>query len=272
VGDISVPGIGKVHYEECGEGPVLVQVHGLGVGFGLSRVTPILSRSFRCINVDLPGYGGSDAPTKSGGVVDLADDLARFLRAFTNQAVFLHGNSFGGQVVLALAARHAQLVSRLIISASLARDDKAVSQRRRVWSFVAGTGDPLAYADVTIETGFARDFYETDEAQAMFEEMRRLYVKHAANMPAWIEGNRSLVRTDGMQFAGAIRAPTLCIGGADDILTPVEPAASGAGLKALSECIAQCTLEVVPQAGHYVMLEKPERCAELIRDFCAPGP
>ena len=58
-----------------------------------------------------------------------------------------------------------------------------------------------------------------------------------------------------------ISIPTLIIFGAADQMTPVTDAS------ALRAQIAGARLEVVPNAGHMVMLEQPDRVAELLGEF-----
>jgi 2-hydroxy-6-oxonona-2,4-dienedioate hydrolase/4,5:9,10-diseco-3-hydroxy-5,9,17-trioxoandrosta-1(10),2-diene-4-oate hydrolase len=61
----------RIHYHEAGSGPVLIAIHGGAPGaFGrgkFGRNMEALSRHFRTIIVDLPGYGKSDKPLIEGG-------------------------------------------------------------------------------------------------------------------------------------------------------------------------------------------------------------
>lgn len=63
VGDV------KIHYHEAGTGPVLLMIHGGAPGaYGWGNFGPnlaALSKHFRTLIVDLPGFGWSD--TFAGG-------------------------------------------------------------------------------------------------------------------------------------------------------------------------------------------------------------
>src|ERR1700722_19742403 len=50
----------RIWYQETGAGDSVVQIH--GAGFGHFTATPILSKSFRCIDFDMRGYGQSERP------------------------------------------------------------------------------------------------------------------------------------------------------------------------------------------------------------------
>ncbi|MDP3174944.1 MAG: alpha/beta fold hydrolase, partial [Phenylobacterium sp.] len=61
----------RIHYHEAGEGPLLIAIHGGAPGaFGwgnFGRNMEALSKHFRTLIVDLPGYGQSDKPPIQGG-------------------------------------------------------------------------------------------------------------------------------------------------------------------------------------------------------------
>jgi pimeloyl-ACP methyl ester carboxylesterase len=60
--------------------------------------------------------------------------------------------------------------------------------------------------------------------------------------------------------------PTCVICGQDDQLTP--PRFS----QYLADHIAKAELHILPQAGHMVMLEKPDQVADIFEDFLATVP
>ena len=56
---------GTIHYHEAGAGGDLLMIHGSGPGVtgwaNFEGNLPIFAEHFRCVVVDLPGYGKSDA-------------------------------------------------------------------------------------------------------------------------------------------------------------------------------------------------------------------
>ena len=265
---MNVPSVGNIFYEEHGEGVPLVQIHGLGVqDFGLHYITEIMSKRVKCVNLHLPGYGKSESSPRSANVLHAADDVAAFIRAYTDRPVAVHGTSLGAVVAIILAGRHPDIIRKLVVTAALPRSDKAAIQRRRLWKAVLDLGDLGVYADVVGETGFGREFYERPDADEWMERRRDAYRQNSRNIQAWREGIASLQEMDAMKFAPAITAPTLCISGSDDTMTPAVTGASGAGFKDLSEAVADGRLAYVQGAGHYILFEKPEETAKLIVDF-----
>jgi pimeloyl-ACP methyl ester carboxylesterase len=80
----------------------------------------------RLLTVDRPGYGASTALPDSvvPTLAALADDLAAGLLALGIERVAVIGWSAGGRSALALAARHAQRVSAVVLAGTPARDDE----------------------------------------------------------------------------------------------------------------------------------------------------
>ena len=66
---------------------------------------------------------------------------------------------------------------------------------------------------------------------------------------------------DAMDQLSKLSLPTLIVCGSDDQMTPLRHS------EFLREHIAGAHLEVVPNAGHMVMLEQPDRVSSLLADF-----
>jgi 2-hydroxy-6-oxonona-2,4-dienedioate hydrolase len=106
----------KLHYNEAGEGHPVILLHGSGAGApGGGKVRPHNrppAAAVRGIALDVPGWGKSDSATSDNydhpaAVVELMDELGI-------EKAALVGNSMGGMVSLALAARHPERVSHLV--------------------------------------------------------------------------------------------------------------------------------------------------------------
>jgi pimeloyl-ACP methyl ester carboxylesterase len=66
-------------------------------------------------------------------------------------------------------------------------------------------------------------------------------------------------RPDSRPLLATINVPTLIIVGEADAITPVDAA------REMHEAIAGSRLEVIPRAGHYALLENPERTNAALR-------
>ncbi|HEX2252239.1 MAG TPA: alpha/beta hydrolase [Thermoanaerobaculia bacterium] len=92
------------------DGPTYVLVHGLIVsGRYMMPLALCLAGHGRVLVPDLPGFGGSEKPQPPPQVPELARRLAGYLGAVGARPVVLVANSFGCQVVAAMAAERPEV-------------------------------------------------------------------------------------------------------------------------------------------------------------------
>lgn len=108
---------------EAGTGPAVLALHGLGATKGSFLPTVLsLSRNFRVIAVDQPGFGDSDKPI--GVPYDpafFASTALNLLDALEIERAHVVGNSLGGRVALEIGMRNPSRVGRLgLLAPSLA--------------------------------------------------------------------------------------------------------------------------------------------------------
>jgi pimeloyl-ACP methyl ester carboxylesterase len=124
-------GRGRLSTLEAGSGPALIAIHGLGAT-KVSFLTSVaaLSKRFRVIAIDLPGFGDSDKPL--GASYDarfFARAVVALLDALELDRAHLLGNSLGGRVALEVGLCDPDRVERLaLLCPSLAW------RRQRTWA------------------------------------------------------------------------------------------------------------------------------------------
>lgn len=104
-------------YQQMGEGPDLVFVHGLAASraFWFLQYAMPLSRHFRVTLFDLRGHGYSSTPASGYDATMMAGDLAGLLDHLGIGRCLLVGHSYGGGVALEFAVAHPQRVEKLAI-------------------------------------------------------------------------------------------------------------------------------------------------------------
>jgi pimeloyl-ACP methyl ester carboxylesterase len=115
----------KVRYEDTGQGPTVLLLHGIGHSLrNWSRTVPALVEAgFRAISIDMPGFGYSE-PTPE--VLDEAGTtvfLEAFLDTFYLDAVDLVGHSLGGAIATVFALHRPARVRRLALVAAAVGPD-----------------------------------------------------------------------------------------------------------------------------------------------------
>ena len=119
------------------ERPTLLILHG-GPGFdhtGLASIFEPLADVAQLVLLDHRGQGRSDGDDPAEWNLDhWVPDIAAFCEALELERPMILGQSFGGVVALAVAARYPDLPSKLIVSSSLAkfRPDRAFPMFERL--------------------------------------------------------------------------------------------------------------------------------------------
>ena len=225
----------------------LVLVHGAG---GSHLDWPASLRRLKKANVyalDLPGHGRSAGMGRSS-IAAYRDFLLAFLDGLDLERAVAVGHSMGGAIALDLALHYPDRLAGLVLVSSGAR---------------------LRVAPAIL-TGILADFEATVDlvcdyayGPAASEQLKRLGRQRMLKTPLKvIRGDYAACDAfDVMERLGAIRCPTLVIGGSADMLTPPKYSVY------LRDHIPGAELALVDAAGHMVMLEKPEVVARAVSKF-----
>ncbi|HEX8574173.1 MAG TPA: alpha/beta hydrolase [Allosphingosinicella sp.] len=113
---------GTLHYTDCGSGPPILMIHGLGGqlrNFGRPMVDD-LARDYRVVRVDRPGSGYSPrAPGASARLRVQAEAIAELIGILKLDRPLVVGHSLGGALALSLALNHPDVVGGLALIAPL---------------------------------------------------------------------------------------------------------------------------------------------------------
>ena len=263
---IQLPNGATIWYRRQGNGVPLLHIHGSAFGHrNFEKLTPIMAQHAEVIDFDLPGFGDSTSPPLAPGMPAIAALIYEFLTSLGLARINVHGTSFGAMLAVNLAAQHPEIIDKLVLSCFLARYDLAARLMRATWKRAAQDSGMTAVADLTSVAGFARGFYDRPDAEAQLGQMRIAFSKTRPD--AFIAGTETIEKTDLSPLLGKINAPTLLLAGQEDNMTPFNPATSGVGFSTIKDRLPNCELKVLPDCGHYLVLEQPERAAALVAEF-----
>jgi pimeloyl-ACP methyl ester carboxylesterase len=127
----------------------VVMVHGLAVSHRYLMPLAAKLAGYHPVHViDLPGFGLSDDPGRVLDVTEHADHLATWLEVAELPPMVVVGNSFGCQVAVDLAVRHADRVRGLVLIGPT-MDPSARTASRQILKVAEGyrPGRPAAAAD-----------------------------------------------------------------------------------------------------------------------------
>jgi pimeloyl-ACP methyl ester carboxylesterase len=106
----------SLHYQQVGQGPDVVMVHGITGNLAIwhLHIVPALCDRFRVTTYDLRGHGYSGTPPTGYSADDMAEDLLGLVDTLGLEPPALVGHSFGADVALYFAARNPGRVSQVM--------------------------------------------------------------------------------------------------------------------------------------------------------------
>lgn len=116
-----------INYEESGSGPTMLFVHGWGGNMdSLKGLFDEFSNKYRCVRIDLPGFGKSSNPDSSWGVEEYAECVKSFIG---DEQVIYCGHSFGGAIGIYLAAKYKNISKLILFAPSYHRKNNGTKVR-----------------------------------------------------------------------------------------------------------------------------------------------
>lgn len=248
-----------IAYRELGDGPPLVLLHGWPLDSReWRRQLDGLSDEFRVVAWDAPGAGRSSDPPETARLADWAAWLAEFIEALGLAPAHVAGLSFGGGLALELFRQHREVVRSLILM-----------------SAYAGWGGSLPHEEVQRRLELTRRNTELPPAQwvpawistllpegaspELAEELETMATDlHPTATRTALEG---FAEADLSGTLAEVDVPTLLLYGEVDVRAGREV------WDPIHQGIPGSKLVVIPDVGHMVDMQAPERCNAEIRAF-----
>ncbi len=248
-----------LNYEAFGSGPTLVLLHPFPLNHHFwDALVPSLSPHYRVIAPDLRGHGQSELGNGPATMEKHASDLLRLceLEGVT-KAVFV-GVSIGGYVLFEFWRGHKEKFAGLVLSNTRAAAETAEGRanRLRIADQVLSEGTSAFIQDML---GKLIGSTTRSERPEVIESARRMMQNMSPEDIAGVQRGMA-DRPDSIATLSTIDVPTLVIAGEEDI-----PPLSAAEL--MRDRIAGSTLQVIPKAGHYAAMERPDEYATILRSF-----
>lgn len=261
---------GALHYNEAGSGPALVMVHGSGPGVtgwaNFGNNLPHFTKHFRCLLVDLPGYGKSD-PAPGNPMETGPKALAEFVEKLGLERPGFIGNSLGAIVVANLAATRPELVKSICLIGGIGLNIFSPFPNEGLNLLVDFTENPtrenlvrwlrsMAFHPETVTPELIEMRWKEATNPQNLKTMKVLYTRE--NMQAMAA---TQFDTQPYRNLSQIECPTLLTWGRDDRVSGVDRALLP------MRFIKHCELHTFPNCGHWVMLEAKEAFESVVTAF-----
>jgi len=255
-----------VYYKDEGSGAAILLVHGSASSMTtFDEVVPRLRHSYRVIRYDVPGQALSGDVSDAASRLDPEGIAAQLLMQLGISKVTAVGVSSGATLCVYLAARHPELVERLIL-ANAPADPVDTSKMRQPPEFVDAQREAK---ETHFQTQRFWDLflsYFSGEPARMTPRIRREFYdfnRRAPDANALALVAKVSDHAKAVDAMSRVRVPTLLVWGArDPLLTP--PSAD-----ALAGYLTQASVSklMMPDVGHFPPLEVPVRFAAIVTSY-----
>ena len=267
--DLAVGGtVVRVAYQDEGEGPTVVLLHGQpGSSVTWRAVAEKLRDRARVIAVDRPGYGETGG--KARGIAENADVVLALLEALGIEKAALVGHSWGGGVALATALKAPARVAGLVLVASIGTRS-SVDRTDRIL-VTPGLGPALTLGGFlavrrllplsVVRRRLVRELgtLPRSSVDELVREVRR------RDWRAFVVEQRALVsEIDGLASRlHEIEAPAVVLSGRLDFL--LRPRVG----RQLAEALPRAEFRFIDHAGHVMPIEAPGAVANAVLEVAA---
>lgn len=185
--------------------------------------------------------------TDGYSIEDMARDTAQAMRSLGIKNADVVGFSQGGMIAQVLAARYPELVHKLVLGSTIARQNAVSRDTFDRWEALAAAGDVIGLNREVFRRVYSPTYREqyaevfaSLETQGTPEEMRRFVIL-----------DRACRNFDAYALLGQIRCPVLAVGAGRDL------ALDKIGTLEIAEALG-CECHIFPEAPHAVYDEAPD--------------
>jgi pimeloyl-ACP methyl ester carboxylesterase len=252
----------RTHVALAGEGPPVVLLHGWPQHWYLWRdVVPLVAPHARVIVPDFRGFGWTDAPRAGYEMDQLKRDILALVDELGLEDFYIAGHDWGGFVGFLLALERPERVKSFlalnIIPPWRGPDRTALRDAWRLayMPMLAVPGLGRRTGRAVARRGLSDSGLDPTDVDAFVSRLgpvtERLYGTFLRGLPALLRGRYS---------AADLRVPSrLVFGARDPVLTTRAATAAAAQSDSLD-------LELVHDAGHFVVDQRPELVADRLLD------
>jgi pimeloyl-ACP methyl ester carboxylesterase len=257
----------SLYYESQGSGPAIIFVHELaGTCHSFDLQVASLKGSYRCITFNARGYPPSDVPSAVDSYSQdiAASDIGAVLDAAGEKDAHVMGVSMGSAAALQFTIAHPGRVRSAILcsigSGSDAKPDEYVANMEAMATRVEKNGMDQIRQNFTASPARQKLKEKSPaEYQKFLADLERFSVQGLTNTMRGVQKRRPPLYTHKDQIA-ALRVPALVVlGGIDQGCE--KPS------HFLAETLPGARLEILPNTGHGVNIEEPDRVNRMVAEF-----
>jgi len=265
----------KLSYVDSGSGQAILFVHGLlGSHRNWRHLVDRLDNTNRVIVPDLFGHGASEKHEGDYSPSAQAATLRDLINRLDIDRVTIVGHSLGGGISLAFCYLFPDRVERLVLvgTGGLGREVSPALRAATLpvadWVLPVIASPWVRGGAELVGRGLSLfGWRASHDIRAAWEGFTELSDADARR--AFLATTRAVMNSHGQTIAAheylleLAELPVLVVWGTNDMVIPVDHA------KRLGELAPECRVEIFDGAGHFPHLDRPDRFADVLRDFMA---
>ena len=259
----------RIHYEIRGQGQPLALIFGYA---GSSRgwgepFLKLLESRFQTIVIDNRGTGQSDKPDAPYTIEMFADDAAGVLDKLDIPRAHIFGVSMGGMIAQEFALRHPKRTATLTLGCTTAGGKHSVPPPPESLKILTAPREGVSPEDV-IRRGWplGHTLMYIAENRAVLEATIPRLLKHPTPPFALQRQLEATYTLQTFERLPQIKAPTLVVTGAEDVLIPAKNS------EILAAQIPGAKLHIIPGVGHAFMSDGREEFLKVFLPFAKSHP
>lgn len=264
----------NIAYSDEGIGNrIILFLHGLGSyipawTFNIQE----LKKYYRCIAIDLPGFGKSDKKIHPGSMEFYADVVLKFIHSLGINKVILVGHSMGGQIAINCALHFSDLVDKLILIAP-AGFERFTKEEIQIIKNITKPENFLTTDSKQIKANYDLSFFKFPEkARFLIDDRVKIaeddkFYNYCVTISNSIAG---MIEQPIFNKLKDIKQKTLVIFGRNDSLIPnkyLHKTTTEEIAKDGTKKIPNSSLILMDECGHFAQIEKAEEFNKIIRSF-----
>lgn len=250
----------KIIFSDSGEGDPVIFLHGFCESKEVwAAFQERLSKNYRTIAPDIPGFGDSPAGNASILMGEAADELHDWLQGLDVNSSVLIGHSMGGYLALAYAKKYPEKVRALGLFHSTVFEDteEKKAMRGKTIEFIRKNG-MTPFLENFVPGLFYKENRErlADTIRRQVEAGKKIAGDSAI---AWLAAMRD--RPDSADFIRQFDKPVMMIIGENDEAVPYDKSMEQARL------LKHPTVHVLDKTGHMGMFERERETLDYVEGF-----
>jgi pimeloyl-ACP methyl ester carboxylesterase len=275
VGDLDIA------YVDVGHGPLVVLIHGLGehLGYWSENLPGLVEGGARVIALDLPGFGRSSKPDGDYGIAWEAAAVRGLLDAVApNESAVLVGHSMGGQIAARFALAWPERVRALVLVAPAGIERFEAGEA--AWIERNTSAKALRdQDDDALRAHFHRNVFHRWNDAAERHLVDRMRLRSAPDFDRYLHAVVRMVHAMLDEPVASelpnLKPPVTVLFGDQDHLIPNPLVHGGTTADVAAEAqrlMPGARVELLPDVGHMIQIEAPERTNRAILDAVRSAP